>query len=202
MSITVTNEWITFLEKLLADADKNKKIVEKLHELYKQRDAYHHQKKLIEDILSSYDIINKNKNMVFEVADTYNNIEFKNIGLGNPASDNINTSLLQDIQTAAKSAGVNVSVTTAISGHGDKTKSNNTSRHTSGNAVDIAMINGKAVSTSYSFVIFFNLSASVISIDLILRTVILSISSPILAGTLIICVQYPLRCNYYHIEFL
>ena len=106
------------------------------------------QKKLIEDILSSYDIINKNKNMVFEVADTYNNIEFKNIGLGNPASDNINTSLLQDIQTAAKSAGVNVSVTTAISGHGDKTKSNNTSRHTSGNAVDIAMINGKAVSTS------------------------------------------------------
>jgi hypothetical protein len=49
MSITVTNEWITFLEKLLADADKNKKIVEKLHELYKQRDAYHHQKKLIED---------------------------------------------------------------------------------------------------------------------------------------------------------
>ena len=46
MSITVTNEWITFLEKLLADADKNKKIVEKLHELYKQRDAYHHQKKI------------------------------------------------------------------------------------------------------------------------------------------------------------
>jgi len=100
------------------------------------------QKKLIEDILSSYDIINENKRLVFEVADTYNNIEFKNIGLGNPASDNINTSLLQDIQTAAKSAGLNVSVTTAITGHKKGT------RHETGNAVDIAMINGKAVSPS------------------------------------------------------
>ena len=100
------------------------------------------QKKLIEDILSSYDIINENKRLVFEVADTYNNIEFKNIGLGNPASDNINTSLLQDIQTAAKSTGLNVSVTTAITGHKKGT------RHETGNAVDIAMINGKAVSPS------------------------------------------------------
>lgn len=106
------------------------------------------QKKLIEDILSSYNIINENKNMVFEVTDTYSNIEFRNIGHGNPASDNISTTLLQDIQTAAKSANLNVSVTTAVSGHGKKTKSGNTSRHPSGNAVDIAMINGKAVSLS------------------------------------------------------
>lgn len=104
------------------------------------------QKKLIEDILSSYDIINENKNMVFEVSDIYSNVGFENIGHGNPASDNISTVLLQDIQTAAKSAGVNVSVTTGISGHGAKTKSGNTSRHTTGNAVDIAKINGKAVS--------------------------------------------------------
>ena len=47
-TITLTNEWITFLEKLLADADKNKTIVEKLHELYKQREVYEHQKKLNE----------------------------------------------------------------------------------------------------------------------------------------------------------
>ena len=104
------------------------------------------QKKLIEDILSSYDIINENKNMVFEVSDIYSNVGFENIGHGNPASDNISTALLQDIQTAAKNAGVNVSVTTGISGHGAKTKSGNTSRHTTGNAVDIAKINGKAVS--------------------------------------------------------
>jgi hypothetical protein len=106
------------------------------------------QKKLIEDILSSYNIINENKNLVFEVTDSYNNIDFRNIGHGNPASDNINTALLQDIQNAAKSAGVNVSVTTGISGHGNKTKSGNTSRHPTGNAVDIAMINGKSVSPS------------------------------------------------------
>jgi hypothetical protein len=48
MSITVTKEWIAFLEQLLPDTDKNKTIVAKLHELYKQRDAYQQQKKLIE----------------------------------------------------------------------------------------------------------------------------------------------------------
>lgn len=106
------------------------------------------QQKLIEDILSSYNLINENKNLVFEVTDSYENIDFKNIGHGNPASDNLSTTLLRDIQTAAKSAGLNVSVTTGVSGHGNKTKSGNTSRHTTGNAVDIAMINGKAVSTS------------------------------------------------------
>ncbi len=106
------------------------------------------QKKIIEDILSSYETITENKKMVFEVADTYSNIEFRDIGHGNPSSDNINTTLLQDVQTAAKSAGLNVSVTTGVSGHGNKTKSGNTSRHPSGNAVDIAMINGKAVSPS------------------------------------------------------
>ena len=100
------------------------------------------QKKLIEDILSSYDTINENKRLVFEVTDIYNNIEFRNIGLGNPATDNISTSLLNDIQTAAKSAGLNVSVTTAVSGHKPSP------RHDAGQAVDIAMINGKAVSPS------------------------------------------------------
>jgi len=100
------------------------------------------QKKLIEDILSSYDTINENKRLVFEVTDIYNNIEFRNIGLGNPATDNISTSLLNDIQTAAKSAGLNVSVTTAVSGHKPSP------RHDGGQAVDIAMINGKAVSPS------------------------------------------------------
>jgi hypothetical protein len=100
------------------------------------------QKKLINEILSSYETINNNKKFVSEVTDTYNNIEFRNIGLGNPATDNINTSLLSDIQTAARSAGLNVSVTTAITGHKKGT------RHETGNAVDIAMINGKAVSAS------------------------------------------------------
>jgi len=105
------------------------------------------QTKLIKDILSIYNTILENKEMD-EAVDVYDNVDFKNIGHGNPASDKINTILLQDVQTAAKNAGLKVNITTAVSGHGKKTKSGNTSRHPSGNAVDIAEINGKAVSLS------------------------------------------------------
>jgi hypothetical protein len=102
------------------------------------------QKKLIEDILSSYDIINENKKSLFEATDVYANLNFKDNVVGNstPSKDNINVSLLQDIQTAAKSAGLNVDVTTAITGHKPGT------RHETGNAVDIAIINNKAVNLS------------------------------------------------------
>lgn len=103
--------------------------------------------KLINDILSTYNNILENRN-VLEAADVYDNVDFENIGHGNPASDNINTTLLQDVQTAAKSAGLKVDITTAISGHDTKTKSGNKSRHPSGNAVDIAKINDRAVSLS------------------------------------------------------
>ena len=100
------------------------------------------QTKLIKDIFSIYESILENKNVV-EAEDVYDNVDFKNIGLGNPSSDNINIALLQDIQTAAKAANVQVDITTAISGHESLP-----SRHPSGNAVDIAIINGKAVSPS------------------------------------------------------
>lgn len=102
------------------------------------------QKKLIEDILSSYNTINENKKMVFEATDSYSNVDFKDNVVGNstPSRDNINTKLLQDIQNAAKSAGVKVDITTAVTGHKKGT------RHETGNAVDIAIINGKAVSSS------------------------------------------------------
>lgn len=105
------------------------------------------QNKLINDILSTYNNILENKRIV-EASDVYDNVDFENIGHGNPASDNINTALLQDIETAAKTAGVKVDITTAVSGHKEKTKSGNTSRHPSGNAVDIAKINDRAVSLS------------------------------------------------------
>lgn len=52
--------------------------------------------------------------------------------------DKINRALLDDINKAAKDAGLEVTITTAISGHSSKK-----SRHASGNAVDIALINGK-----------------------------------------------------------
>jgi hypothetical protein len=71
-----------------------------------------------------------------EAVDSYDNVDFKRIGHGNPASDNISTTLLQDIQTAAKNAGLKVDVTTAVSGHKKGT------RHETGQAVDIAIING------------------------------------------------------------
>jgi hypothetical protein len=102
------------------------------------------QKKLIEDILSSYDIINENKNMVFEVVDTYSNINFldRKVGNSTPSKDNISTTLLQDVQNAAKSVGLMVDVTTAVSGHRPS------KRHGAGQAVDIAQINNKPVSPS------------------------------------------------------
>ena len=66
----------------------------------------------------------------------YSNTKFENIGLGTPSTDKINPSLLADIDKAAKTANVNVSITTAVSGH------DTGSRHEVGNAVDIAKING------------------------------------------------------------
>jgi hypothetical protein len=91
--------------------------------------------KTIKEILSLYDVILENKN-VNEASDVYDDVDFENIGQGNPASDNINTSLLQDVQSAAKSAGLKVNITTAVSGHDKGT------RHETGNAVDVARING------------------------------------------------------------
>ena len=100
----------------------------------------------IKDILHSFDnILGENKKSIMEVTDVYNNIDFKDGVVGNsaPSRDNINTALLADVETAARNAGVKVDVTTAITGH-----HTGKTRHTSGNAVDIAIINGKSVSTS------------------------------------------------------
>jgi hypothetical protein len=98
---------------------------------------------LVKEILSLYDTILENKEMD-EVTDIYDNVDFKDkvVGTGTPSKDTINTALLQDIQTAAKSAGVKVDITTAVSGHKTGT------RHQSGNAIDIAVIDGKSVRPS------------------------------------------------------
>jgi hypothetical protein len=100
------------------------------------------------EILKIYEEITNSKKLVKEVVDTYDNVNFKDgvVGSSAPSKDNINPSLLSDIQIAAKNAGVTVDITTAVSGHGEKTKSGNISRHPSGNAVDIAIIDGRAVS--------------------------------------------------------
>lgn len=62
--------------------------------------------------------------------------------------DKINQALLDDIKTAAKVAGVKVTITTAVSNHDEKTSSNNISRHTVGNAVDISIVNGRNVASN------------------------------------------------------
>ncbi len=87
--------------------------------------------------MSLYDTILENKK-VSEAVDVYDNVDFKDyvVGKSTPSKDNINTALLQDVQTAAKMAGLNVDITTAISGHDGGT------RHETGNAVDVAKING------------------------------------------------------------
>lgn len=72
----------------------------------------------------------------------YAKIKFSNIGKGIPSADKINPKLLDDINKAATIAGVTVEITTAVSGH-----TSTPSRHSSGNAVDIAIIDNKAVST-------------------------------------------------------
>lgn len=58
-------------------------------------------------------------------------------------TDKINRALLQDINTAAKNAGVIAVITTAVSGHSDKTISGTRSRHPDSNAVDISIISGE-----------------------------------------------------------
>lgn len=71
-----------------------------------------------------------------EVTDTYDGIEFKDyvVGSSTPTSDNIDTSLLRDVQKASEISGVKVVVTTAVTGHKKGT------RHEHGFAVDIAMV--------------------------------------------------------------
>ena len=59
------------------------------------------------------------------------------------ANDKINEDLLKDIDTAAKRAGVVVTITTAKSDHSTNTVYGTKSRHSSNDAVDIAILNGK-----------------------------------------------------------
>jgi len=58
------------------------------------------------------------------------------------ASDKLNRALLNDINRAAQSAGVKVTITTGKTGHSKKTKDGNISRHDSNQAVDIAILDG------------------------------------------------------------
>jgi len=82
-------------------------------------------------VSNNYPVVNIN---------AYPNVTFQDSSLGNPTSDKINPNLLSDISKAAQIAGLNVVVTTAVSGHNYGTRSGNISRHGAGNAVDISII--------------------------------------------------------------
>jgi len=74
---------------------------------------------------------------------TYSNIKwFDNIG----RNDTTNPNLLEDINTAAKQAGVIVTITTTKSDHDKFVKNTNVvSNHYNNIAVDIAIVNGRSV---------------------------------------------------------
>ena len=81
------------------------------------------------------------------------NIQISSLSCGNvkvdsdSSGDKVNENLLKDICKAAKNANVRVTITTAISGHPAETASGNASRHPSGNAVDISLVNETPVKT-------------------------------------------------------
>jgi hypothetical protein len=68
----------------------------------------------------------------------YSNIKWEGAAL----SDKINSSLLAEINAAAKAAYIMVTISTANTGHRTNTSSGNISRHKTGEAVDISKING------------------------------------------------------------
>ena len=80
------------------------------------------------------------------VSSSYSNIKFGRGYLGDPQKDRINPKLLEDINKAAANSGVIVTITTAVTGHDTFTSSGVKSRHSFGNAVDISVIDGIAVS--------------------------------------------------------
>lgn len=98
----------------------------------------------IKKILESYNSILETKKIIKEfktikLNDTnYSNVKFDN---DQTKYDSVNTALLDDLQTAAKNAGIIATITTAKSGHSEKTASNNASRHMSGAGVDISLLN-------------------------------------------------------------
>lgn len=99
----------------------------------------------VNKIISVYTTILENKSILKEfetmrLSDTnYSNVKYDNDATRN---DSVNKALLDDIQQAASNVGIVATITTAKSGHNEKTKSGYTSRHMSGAGVDIALLNG------------------------------------------------------------
>lgn len=96
-------------------------------------------------INTSLNLMLENKKMLSELntitlKDTsYPNVKFDMDGTQH---DRVNKPLLDDIQKAAQSVGIIATITSAKSGHAQKTSSNTASRHSKETAVDISILNG------------------------------------------------------------
>jgi hypothetical protein len=99
----------------------------------------------VSKIISVYSIILENKSILkdfdtIRLADTnYSNVKFDNDSTRN---DFVNKQLLDYIQQAASNVNIIATITTAKSGHSERTTTGNISRHMSGAGVDIALLNG------------------------------------------------------------
>lgn len=96
----------------------------------------------IKDVSLSFDNLTEYINEVSFVA--LNKTSFSNVKFDKDETqyDTLSSELLKDMQKAAESAGVIVTITTAKSGHRKTSKSGYTSRHMSNVAADIAIIDG------------------------------------------------------------
>ena len=93
-----------------------------------------------DDILNNKNIINEELNLVKLNSTNYSNLKFDSDGTQN---DSVNKPLLDDINSAAKSVGIVATITTAKTGHNRTTKgSKNVSRHMNGTGVDVAILDG------------------------------------------------------------
>ncbi len=70
-------------------------------------------------------------------------VNYSNVKVDNDSKyDEVNDTLLDDLQKAGQSSGIVATITTASTGHSKYTKDGNESRHGFGTAVDIAILNG------------------------------------------------------------
>ena len=81
---------------------------------------------------------------------TYSNIRWSSRVGRTTENDTTNPNLLNDINEAAKQAGVIVTITTAKEGHAQLTSTGHESRHYVDLAVDIAIVNGRSVKGNHT----------------------------------------------------
>lgn len=98
-------------------------------------------KKLVE-IIEKRNKLNKlmeGPNLVKLNKTSYPNVKFDNDGTQN---DYVNDALLSDLQKAAQSVGIVITITTAKTGHNSLTINGRPSRHMDGTGVDVAILDG------------------------------------------------------------